>query len=78
MSLIPHVKTSPWITWILQNLHVLIHLSLYAGLFTFWANGNTNVFWDRNFGQWTGVALKPVLLIGPWEMIAQILKNEGD
>lgn len=30
--------------------------------------GNTHVFGDRNFG----------LLIGPWEMIAQILKNEGD
>lgn len=40
--------------------------------------GNTNVFGDWNFGQWTGVALRPVLLIDPWEMIAQILKNEGD
>lgn len=28
--------------------------------------GNINVVGDRNLGQWTGVALRPVLLIGPW------------
>lgn len=59
-----------------QKVHLFIRLSVLVDSLSE-LMGNTNGFGDKKFGRRTGAALRLVLLIGPQEMTAQILKKEG-